>query len=88
MFLTRYLDKPVMLASTVSSKMLSKIAEKEGFLFEETLTGFKWLGNRATELEEKGHTVLFAFEEAIGFMIGDIVKGGGRMYSFYIHNFM
>ena len=35
-----------MLASTVSSKMLQKIAGDEGFLFEETLTGFKWMGNR------------------------------------------
>ncbi|KAK7464022.1 hypothetical protein BaRGS_00037986 [Batillaria attramentaria] len=36
----------------------------------ETLTGFKWMGNKADELEKKGKTVLFAFEEAIGFMCG------------------
>ena len=64
-----------MLASTVSSKMIKRIAEKEGFLFEETLTGFKWLGNKAIELEKQGTQVLFAFEEAIGFMVGDVVKG-------------
>ena len=39
-----------MLASTVSSKMLRAMAEKEGFRFEETLTGFKWMGNRAEQV--------------------------------------
>lgn len=57
-----------MLASTVSSKVLRAIALKEGFHFEETLTGFKWMGNRAKDLLEQGKTVLFAFEEAIGYM--------------------
>lgn len=35
-------------------------------LLQETLTGFKWMGNRARELMDQGKTVLFAFEEAIG----------------------
>lgn len=34
-------EKLAMCASTVSSKMLRSMAEKEGFRFEETLTGFK-----------------------------------------------
>ncbi|XP_031697105.1 phosphoglucomutase-2-like, partial [Anarrhichthys ocellatus] len=55
-----------MLCSTVSSKILRAIALKEGFHFEETLTGFKWMGNRARDLLDQGKTVLFAFEEAIG----------------------
>lgn len=59
-----------MLASTVSSKILQTIAKKEGFNFIETLTGFKWMGNKADELMKEGKTVLFAFEEAIGFMCG------------------
>ncbi|XP_054460372.1 phosphoglucomutase-2 [Anoplopoma fimbria] len=57
-----------MLSSTVSSKILRAIALKEGFHFEETLTGFKWMGNRARDLLDNGKTVLFAFEEAIGYM--------------------
>lgn len=35
-------------------------------ILQETLTGFKWMGNRARELMDQGKTVLFAFEEAIG----------------------
>ncbi|XP_056266368.1 phosphoglucomutase-2 [Pseudoliparis swirei] len=57
-----------MLSSTVSSKILRAIALKEGFHFEETLTGFKWMGNRARDLLDQGKMVLFAFEEAIGYM--------------------
>uniref|UniRef100_A0AAQ4R735 Phosphoglucomutase 2 n=1 Tax=Gasterosteus aculeatus aculeatus TaxID=481459 RepID=A0AAQ4R735_GASAC len=57
-----------MLSSTVSSKILRAIALKEGFHYEETLTGFKWMGNRAQDLLDQGKTVLFAFEEAIGYM--------------------
>uniref|UniRef100_A0A673IAX0 Phosphoglucomutase-2-like n=1 Tax=Sinocyclocheilus rhinocerous TaxID=307959 RepID=A0A673IAX0_9TELE len=62
-----------MLSSTVSSKILRAIAVKEGFHFEETLTGFKWMGNRAKELMDQGKTVLFAFEEAIGYMCSPAV---------------
>ncbi|XP_055375651.1 glucose 1,6-bisphosphate synthase [Condylostylus longicornis] len=56
------------LASTVSSKILHSMAKVEGFNFIETLTGFKWMGNRSVELMEAKKKVLFAFEEAIGFM--------------------
>ncbi|XP_055336098.1 phosphopentomutase-like [Paramacrobiotus metropolitanus] len=66
-------DECYMIASTVSSKMLRAIAKMEGFNFEETLTGFKWIANRADELRKTGKTVLFGFEEAIGFMCGDFV---------------
>ncbi|CAH1777659.1 unnamed protein product [Owenia fusiformis] len=59
-----------MLASTVSSKILKTIATSERFNFEETLTGFKWMGNKAVDLMKEGKKVLFAFEEAIGFMCG------------------
>ncbi|XP_067893079.1 phosphoglucomutase-2 [Heterodontus francisci] len=68
-----YLKKVYMLSSTVSSKILRAIALKEGFHFEETLTGFKWMGNKAKELIDKGNTVLFAFEEAIGYMSTEFV---------------
>lgn len=61
------------LASTVSSKMLRTMSCKDGFNFDETLTGFKWMGNRSVELMEAGKDVLFAFEEAIGFMFSPAV---------------
>ncbi|SJM88818.1 probable Phosphoglucomutase-3 [Zygosaccharomyces bailii] len=57
-----------MLNSTVSSQMISKMAAVEGFHHEDTLTGFKWIGNRAVQLEQRGYYVPFGFEEAIGYM--------------------
>lgn len=75
------MSRQVMIASTVSSKMLSAVAAQEGFTFEETLPGFKWMGHRGQELKAQGKTILFAFEEAIGFGPGDVlfekVGGGG-----------
>jgi phosphoglucomutase len=65
--------KLAMLSSTVSSRMLSRMASVEGFHFVETLTGFKWLGNVAQDLQREGWDAAFAFEEAIGYMFPSIV---------------
>ncbi|KAJ2996815.1 Phosphoglucomutase-2 [Globomyces sp. JEL0801] len=54
--------------------MLQEMAKVEGIKFDETLTGFKWLGNKAIDLGEKGFNTVFAFEEAIGFMCYDAVR--------------
>lgn len=66
-------SKIVMLASTVSSRMLAAMAKKEGFQFRETLTGFKWLGNVAKDLKKDGLVPVFAYEEAIGYMFPTVV---------------
>ena len=61
----------VLVNSAISSKMLRSMARKEGMLFEETLTGFKWMANSAHRFErDDGKTVLLCYEEAIGFMCG------------------
>ncbi|XP_022917761.2 phosphopentomutase [Onthophagus taurus] len=60
-----------MIASTVSSKILKTMALYEGFNFIETLTGFKWMGNKAWSLRKAGQQTIFAFEEAIGYMWTD-----------------
>lgn len=61
-----------MLASTVSSKMLAAMAVANNqFHFEETLTGFKWLGNRAQDLQKAGYDAAYAYEEAIGYMFSE-----------------
>ncbi|XP_048120897.1 glucose 1,6-bisphosphate synthase isoform X1 [Alosa alosa] len=66
-------DKVYMLATTVSSKILKAFAQMEGFHFEETLPGFKWIGNKIHELEKTGNEVIFSFEESIGFLCGTMV---------------
>ncbi|PJF18533.1 hypothetical protein PSACC_01681 [Paramicrosporidium saccamoebae] len=64
-----------MLGSVVSSHLISTMGTKEGFLTQETLTGFKYLANASQKLETErpGLKVLLAFEEAIGFMINSAV---------------
>lgn len=74
--------KAFMLASTVSSKFLAAMADAEGFVFRDTLTGFKWMGNTAIAMErDEGMRFLFAYEVEIGFLAGNISmdKDGVRM---------
>jgi phosphomannomutase len=53
--------------------MLAEIARVEGFYFEDTLTGFKWIGSRCAALNSGGYRNLFGYEEAIGFACGDVI---------------
>lgn len=62
------LCKTYLINSTVSSQILDSMANIEGFNFIDTLTGFKWIGNKAIALKDQGYDVPFAYEEAIGFM--------------------
>jgi len=52
---------------------MSPLSYNSCFLLQETLTGFKWMGSKTAELQTQGKHVLFAFEEAIGFMCGTAV---------------
>ncbi len=63
----------VVLASIVSSPLLGRIAADLGVRYEETLTGFKWIANRAIALEREGYEFVFGYEEALGYCIGDVV---------------
>jgi phosphomannomutase len=67
-------EKPLVLASIVSSPMLGTIASALGVRYEETLTGFKWIANLAMEREKEGYTFLFGYEEALGYTVGDVVR--------------
>ena len=53
--------------------ILRSMSYKEGFNYIDTLTGFKWMGNRTYDLLKEGKKVIFAFEEAIGFCCGTAV---------------
>jgi phosphoglucomutase len=64
----------MMLNTIVSSKMLLAMARVEGFEVKQTLTGFKWLGNWSSRYQQSGYCVPFAFEEAIGFALGEQIR--------------
>jgi phosphomannomutase len=59
----------------VSSPMLGRMARDLGVRYEEVLTGFKWIGNRAMELEARtGTTFVFGYEEALGYSVGTVCR--------------
>jgi phosphomannomutase len=65
------------LASIVSSPQLGRIAASLGVRYAETLTGFKWIANRAMELERDPDApcdFVFGYEEALGYCVGDVVR--------------
>lgn len=64
------LSETYLLNSTVSSQVLASMSLYHGFSFIDTLTGFKWIGNKAIELKNGKKHVPFAYEEAIGYMFG------------------
>jgi len=49
--------------------MLGVIAAALGVAYEETLTGFKWIANRAMEREREGKRFVFGYEEALGYCV-------------------
>lgn len=60
-------------STIVSSRILARLAKKENVEHRETLTGFKWLGPSASRVVEKGNKFIFAYEEALGYMVSDVV---------------
>lgn len=66
-------DDVYVLATTVSSKAIRAVAHHYGAKFTETLTGFKWIGNVASNLRAGGAKVILGVEEAIGFCVSDVV---------------
>jgi phosphomannomutase len=65
----------LVIASIVSSPMLGVIAQLLGAHYDEVLTGFKWIANRAMELSvREGWRFVFGFEEALGYTVGELVR--------------
>lgn len=67
-------EKRCLINSVVSSRLLLKIGEHFGVLCDQTLTGFKWMGNRQAELEQKGYSPMVTYEEAIGYAVGGVLR--------------
>ncbi|WP_217511572.1 phospho-sugar mutase [Vibrio metschnikovii] len=64
---------PLVGNTIVSSSLLSKIAATHGAVYYQTLTGFKWLTNVAMAKQSEQHPFLFAYEEALGYTVGNSV---------------
>ncbi|EIO4057786.1 phospho-sugar mutase [Vibrio vulnificus] len=57
----------------VSSRLLADIAKQHGAHYYQTLTGFKWLTNVAMAQQSDDKQFLFAYEEALGYTVGNKV---------------
>ncbi|MEE3362642.1 MAG: phospho-sugar mutase [Anaerovoracaceae bacterium] len=61
--------------SIVSTRMFDRICEMNGVTCVETLTGFKFIGEKIKEFLETGeYTFLFGFEESLGFLAGTYAR--------------
>ena len=68
-------DKPLVITTIVSSAQLGSIAKTLGAAYDETLTGFKWIANRALEREPKeGVRFVMGYEEALGYTVGTVAR--------------
>jgi len=61
--------------SIVSTSLANRICEGFGIDIFETLTGFKFIGEKIQQFMDKGdHTFLFGFEESYGFLSSTFVR--------------
>lgn len=63
------------LKTIVTSEIGRDIAEKNGLETIDTLTGFKFIGEKIREFEKTGdRTFLFGYEESYGYLVRDFVR--------------
>ena len=61
--------------SIVSTSLANRICESFGVSIFETLTGFKFIGEKIQQFMDRGdHTFLFGFEESYGFLSSTFVR--------------
>lgn len=67
-------EQPLVMTTIVSSRLLAAMASELGAHYDETLTGFKWIANRAQEhARDRGWGFVMGYEEALGYTVGDVV---------------
>jgi phosphomannomutase len=69
------LSTPHVITTIVSSTQLGDMARALGAAYDEVLTGFKWIANRAIEREAAGGSrFVFGYEEALGYCVGAVTR--------------
>jgi phosphomannomutase len=67
--------RPYVVTTIVSSTQLGDIARELDAAYDEVLTGFKWIANRALERERaEGVEFVFGYEEALGYSVGRVTR--------------
>ena len=66
---------PVLIKTIVTGDLGQKVAESYGLQTVETLTGFKYIGEKMKEFEAAGsYNFVFGYEESCGFLTGTFVR--------------
>ncbi|MBQ9530705.1 MAG: phospho-sugar mutase [Eubacterium sp.] len=64
-------EKSTLVKTIVTSELGANIGRKFGLQVEETLTGFKYIGDKINKYEEKGDKVfVIGYEESYGYLVG------------------
>lgn len=65
----------VVVKTIVTSEMGAVIAQSYGAEVMNTLTGFKYIGEKMTQFDQEGgHTFLFGYEESYGYLAGNYAR--------------
>lgn len=69
-------EKPVVVKTIVTTKLINKLCEKYGCELKNVLTGFKYIGEIILNLEKnhEENRYLFGFEESYGYLSGTYVR--------------
>ena len=69
-------EKPVVVKTIATTKLINKLCEKYGCELKNVLTGFKYIGEVILNLEKKHeeNRYLFGFEESYGYLSGTYVR--------------
>lgn len=60
--------------TVVTSELGAVIAKSYGMEVESTLTGFKFIGEKAKEIEDTEYEFMFGYEESYGYVVKDFVR--------------
>ncbi|KAA0547389.1 phospho-sugar mutase [Bacillus sp. BGMRC 2118] len=68
-------ENGIVFKTIVTSEIGRNIAEHFGLIAEDTLTGFKFIGEKIKAYEQSGeYAFQFGYEESYGYLIGDFVR--------------
>lgn len=68
------LENGKMIKTIVTTELGRAVAAYYGVETIDTLTGFKFIGEKMKEFETSGENFLFGYEESYGYLIGDFVR--------------
>lgn len=67
--------RPIVFKTVVTSNFGAEIAKSQHITVEDTLTGFKYIGDKITEYEKSGqYRLLVGYEESYGYLVSPIVR--------------